>query len=548
MTVSIQPGDDVRKLRVAVFLFVSGCALWYALVSQCAWEDWYITYRASRNLALGHGLSFTEGQHIYSFTSPVGTLLPALLCFLTSGNDDLVLWLFRLIAAGLLGASGVLLLGCLRELHYRLAAIVVLLGLFALDSKIIGFSISGMETAFVIACLAFMLHTLTVPSGRPVLRLGLTLGAIMWTRPDGFIYWGALVLGFLLFGSPNTLARSRGGFVRACLQAVGIALLVYAPWFFWTWSYYGSPVPNTIIAKGLHDTSLLQRLAAYPRLVFGFGMDETFLPPYAGARYWTALEILVPTFKPLLLIGLFYWLWQRGQPAARAASFAFLCGHFYLAVIVPYAWPWYYPSIEILAFVVFAAAVQDVLDRIAGAVGRSKTAWSLPLAVPAITLAMQAAVFVCAAYEWRIQHRVIELGNRMQIGLWLKRNASTPNDTVMLECLGYIGFYSNLKTYDFPGMSSPEMVAARRKLGTDNWAPLIRELRPDWLVMRPMEIGVVQRQNPTLLQTDYELANVFDVSKQVAAYAWLPGRNTLQADQTFLVLHRKTVTGVAADR
>ena len=34
-----------------------------------------------------------------------------------------------------------------------------------------------------------------------------------------------------------------------------------------------------------------------------------------------------------------------------------------------------------------------------------------------------------------------------------------------MECLGYIGFFSGLKTLDIPGMSSPEVVASRRKLG-----------------------------------------------------------------------------------
>jgi hypothetical protein len=537
VTVSDDLARDAHKQRRIVFFLVFGCALWYAFVSQAAWEDWYITYRASRNLAMGHGLSFVEGRHIYSFTSPIGTLLPALLCLLTSGNDELVLWLFRIIGAATLGLAAVLLLEYSRTLRYRPAAAAVLLGLFALDSKIVGFGVSGMETAFMMACLAFILHTLAVPGAKPVLRLGLGFGAVMWTRPDGFIYGGALALGFLLAGTPNTLGQSRGAVFKGYLQAIGISLLVYAPWFFWTWSYYGTPIPNTVAAKALNDSLLGHRLTDYWHCIFGIAMDRTLLPAYAGSRYWLAYEILLPVFKPIQLAGLFYWLWPRGQKAARAASLAFLFGHFYLNVVVPFAWPWYYPSIGLLAFVSFAGLVQDLLVHLEKPAVRLKPAWALLLLGPAAALAAQAVVFVCAAYEWRVQHQVIELGNRKQIGLWLKEHAGT-DDTVMLECLGYIGFYSGLRTYDFPGMSSPEMVAARRKLGTDNWAPLIRELRPDWLVMRPTEIGAVNHQQPELLQTDYHPVALFDVSQQVAAYRWLPGRNFLMFDQEFLIFHR----------
>ncbi len=82
-----------------------------------------------------------------------------------------------------------------------------------------------------------------------------------------------------------------------------------------------------------------------------------------------------------------------------------------------------------------------------------------------------------AAYQLKWQQQLIERNNREAIGLWLKENSESPKDTVFLEPLGCIGFYSNLKMLVFPGLSSPEMIAARRKVGgaynLDLWAPLI---------------------------------------------------------------------------
>jgi len=44
----------------------------FAAFTQHAWEDYWITFRVSRNLATGHGLVFTPGERLHSFTSPLG--------------------------------------------------------------------------------------------------------------------------------------------------------------------------------------------------------------------------------------------------------------------------------------------------------------------------------------------------------------------------------------------------------------------------------------------------------------------------------------------
>src|SRR3954468_23010485 len=83
-------------------------ALLFALVTRHAWEDYYITFRASLNLATGHGLVYQPGERVHSFTSPIGTLLPAL--FAVGGGEhvaDRALWCFRLLSAAMLaGAIG----------------------------------------------------------------------------------------------------------------------------------------------------------------------------------------------------------------------------------------------------------------------------------------------------------------------------------------------------------------------------------------------------------------------------------------------------------
>jgi hypothetical protein len=120
---------------------------------------------------------------------------------------------------------------------------------------------------------------------------------------------------------------------------------------------------------------------------------------------------------------------------------------------------------------------------------------------------------------------------------------------VFLERLGYIGYYSQLKMYDWPGLSSPEVVAARRTYHTDDFATLIVALKPDWLVLRPSEIERVDKVSPLILSeyggiTEpgkmYRPMEVFDVRQMVHEAHFLPARQSFKSDQTFIVFRRNS--------
>ena len=145
---------------------------------------------------------------------------------------------------------------------------------------------------------------------------------------------------------------------------------------------------------------------------------------------------------------------------------------------------------------------------------------------------------VLCAWQVRVQQQVIEFGNRKQIGLWLKDHARSPADTVFLESLGYIGFYSGLKTFDYPGMTSPEVVSARKQVG-ENWLALIRILKPDWLVLRAREAHDLYQEDPSLLTEEYHNEAVFNQADALQQIKFLPGRGYLVYDQTFVIFHRR---------
>ena len=531
-------------------------ALSFALFTHHAWEDYYITYRVSKNLAAGHGLVYTVGEKVQAFTSPINVLLPAGLGIATgNSSDELALMLFRLVSCAVLAGAAVLLFEVARRNGLSSLSIVVLIGLFGLDAKTVDFSINGQETAFMMFFLALTLHALTVRSRWTVLKLGLAWTGLMWTRPDGFIYFGAVALSFLLFNAGRPIGLSRPGLLKLFLWAAAVAAILYSPWVFWAWHYYGSPIPHTITAKGYvfrvlapHSGSWFVNLLTFPfRIPLGdTAADGTFLPTYAcDSRGWHWTAFAYSRF--LACVCGLYWCVPSSRCSARAASFAFMLGLYYLTHIAAYPAPWYYPNAAILAIFVFAHAVQHGLD-LAGSMRQHRGSLSRALItiVRAVAGSVLAGTFVltlCSAYQLRVQQREIEEGNRKQIGLWLRQNAASSLDTVLLEPLGYIGFYSQLKMLDWPGLCAPEVVAAEKKLNTADMATLIQELRPDWLVLRWEEVGAIQEGHPQLLTQVYSSAKVFDVSEHVASYHWLPGRGYLERDQTFVVLrrHRESV-------
>ncbi|MGA2915550.1 MAG: hypothetical protein ABSE89_05945 [Sedimentisphaerales bacterium] len=546
-----------QRIGLLIFMGVFIVSMVFAGYTHHAWEDYYITYRVSKNLATGQGPVYTIGERVQAFTSPLNTLLPAFLIIITGNtSDQLVLWLFRILCCSLLGAAAVLLFNAARKNSLTLIPVAVLIGMFAFDNKIIDFSINGQEVAFMMFFIALVLNALTTPSRWMILKLGLGWAGLMWTRPDGFIYFGAIALGFLLFNGGKPIGQSRRDLLKIFFLAGITTAVLYLPWFLWSWSYFGSPIPNTIIAKGytaknytpnilsINFGQLILDFILFPvqLLLGGTSANKTFLPnnavPFGG---WHFSVMVFSTYLSYLCA--IYWCFPFGNLQARAVSFAFMICHFYLTYIAAYSASWYIPNCAILAIFVFAYFLQQLLNlssllKIKDTLNTKRLINFVRISavfVVSVTLLLT----VCSAYQLRIQQREVEDGNRKKIGLWLREHAASLSDSVFLEPLGYIGYFSQLKMLDYPGLCAPEVIAAQKMLQSSSWAMLIRQLHPNWLVLRPEEANTIYRADPSLTQ-QYLQAKIFDASKRIESYHWLPGRGYLTHDQTFIVFRLKS--------
>ncbi|MCC6415568.1 MAG: hypothetical protein IT582_06640, partial [Opitutaceae bacterium] len=454
------PSPDSTCSRPAalylIFITALLLALAFAGFTQHAWEDYYITFRASKNLATGHGLVFNPGDHLHTFTSPLGVLLPAL-CSLVTGNqsDGAALWLFRLLSAAAFAGGVTLLFALTRRLGWAMAAAGLLALLLATDAKSLDYTINGMETGFMLAFLVYALWSHFTPGRRQWRHIGLAWAGLMWTRPDSFIYIGLIAAGCWLFNDPVRTGGNRRELLGLYLRAGLLTTALYGPWLLWAAWYYGSPIPHTIMAKGAAsggESGALHRLLngiwQLPRLIWSRDLtapEGGFLPSYFMFPEWPVW--MRPYGRVLATLAAVLWVVPRLRLEARVASFAYFFAISYLAFVPYFPFPWYLPPTTWLAFVALVGAGASLW-------GTRRPVWRWATgAAGALCLLAGLVLTVGSARQLRAQQRIIEDGNRRLIGEWLHEHAQ-PGDSVFMEPLGYIGYFSGLKTYDWPGLST----------------------------------------------------------------------------------------------
>lgn len=521
-----------RPARGAILILALLIPLGFAWFTSHIWEDYFITLRSSRNLVEGHGLVFNPGERVHTFTSPLGVLVPALCTWIAGVNhEETAIWIFRLINAACLMAGAALVYRRFEEMKIAVAARLLFFGLLLFDGKLIDFSINGMETAMVVFFLLLLWSELETSAKPRAGILAVCFGGVMWARPDGFVLAGALLLPYLIFRQPPSGKPAISW--KPLIGGLVLGALIYLPWFAWAWWYYGSPVPNTIVAKAAYTPPLQIRellLMPWYTLTGESQLKYLFLPSYWMFGSWPSG--LIRFAQLLSIVATFAWLIPGLSASGRRAGLAIFLGMFYLCSIPLF--PWYVPPWSVLASLALCFVFNDGYTRLALA---NRIRWLQVMRMGcALVVGIQVATFAAVAWQMRILQQAIENDGRRDIGLWLKQHAQA-GDTIFLEPLGYIGYYSGLKTYDFPGLSSPEVIAAY-KSGITSYAALIEKLQPTWVVLRPQEIGSPQFQTHPVLN-HYVLANKWDARPALDRVSFLPGRKWGEFDSGFLLYRKK---------
>lgn len=526
----IPPSEWRLVAAIAVVAMIVRVVFW-GYVDR-VWEDGLITVLHAENFWRGLGLThFHNGQGpVHGFTSPLSVLVPWLGEAFGEGRG---LQFFRLVSTVASAATVVYTYALCRHrvLDLPVALAGAAAGYMALEYQQILWGMSGLEAQLVVLILLMSCYHLCNRSERDVRFLGVLLGACMLARPD-MLFWCAIA-------GLCVLHRSRREF--ATVVVIGCA--VYVPWLVFAHVYYGSFIPNTIHAKeaafggyplphSLADILRLDKLKSiFTPLGPSFGGYGTGFQLFAD-RGWLSVAVAVLAF-----IGAGTLLGRR-QSAGVAIALFFLAYTAYYLYLVPIVFGWYLVPLcgvsVVLAGVGFQAIGRRWHVRTTGRVGRL---------IPALYVVLLAALLPMEFRTERQIQRYVEDDVRKAMGLYL-REAMQPEQTVSLEPLGYVSYYSRRDVYDTPGLANPKVVAFYKTLPRQerNLYRLVEHFQPDFVVLRPgdvsMEYGYFLAHD--WFRTLYGSDRAFVADPEKLRHMWRSGASY---DVKFVVFKRRAVVG-----
>lgn len=503
-----------HRLVLASALVLVGAAfaarLIFWIYTGRVWEDALITCLHSENLVRGLGMTHYLGEGeppLHGFTSPLSVLVPLVGDLFKVGFGVSFIKIVSLFA-GSFAVIYAMAIAIHPKTKLPAPLAVMVMAYLALEHHQILWGMAGMETQITtLVLLASLYYTI---AEKP-LALGISLGFCMLARPD-FAFWTVIAGMYCLFSQPRKLPL-----------IVGAALAVYLPWIVFTTLYYGSPVPNTIIAKGLGYPlwTTWPQFDRTPRFVF-----EKIWNSVAGTYNHSIFQALGPSFAGnstgykqvvndhgiianLMLVlasaGSAAALWRRQWAYLPASLFTLVYAVYYI-FFVALVFGWYVSPF--LAVVIFLSArgVQAL-----GALLRR------PLAVVIFFTAfavghvgsIAGVLPVTFAKEKDIQERV-ENQVRMQVGLCLEKMMKE-DEVVGTEPAGYLAYYSGRIVYDWPGLCSRRVVEYSKTHPREKRSLLdmLEFYQPDFIVLRLLEFYSAMKR--PWLNENYRIIASFEV-------------------------------------
>ncbi|HNR33188.1 MAG TPA: tetratricopeptide repeat protein, partial [Candidatus Hydrogenedentes bacterium] len=475
------------------------------------WEDALITCLHTENLVGGLGLTHVRPGEppLHGFTSPLSVLVPLIGDLVRVGFGVDFIKIVSLPAAALT-VLYVLAIGLHPRVRLPGPLIGLVMGYVALEHSQILWAASGMETQFVV--LTFVMSLYYAIAWQP-LPLGISLGLCMLARPD-FAFWTIIVGIYGLFRAPRQLL----------LRVVPVALALYLPWVIFTFLYYGSPVPHTIIAKGLGYPKFIDQVGLMTwRKIFDYSwmraaaqFQSMLGPSYCGhgatvnvffsSGYLSPVGIFISVF---VVIGMIVIVLGRQWPLWPLVGFALVYLVYYVYA-VPIIFGWY--KMPLLAALVFLGA-RGVAGATAWLRDRPRAILQTALAVAYVGLFV-AVLPITFATDRQVQ-RHVEDALRKEAGLYL-RDRMQPDEAVGGEPLGYMGYYSRGNVYDWPGLDSRAVVAwSRANPGKRSLENMLRDLRPEYLFLRDVEV-LYSFKDTSWIRRDYHPVKAFLIDPEAA--------------------------------
>jgi hypothetical protein len=489
------PEDNGTRFRAALLTVVAlaiGLRLWLLFSVRATEEDFFITLRYAENIATGHGFAYNPGVPTLGTTTPLYTLLLAL--FVRLHLDPILGGKLCGIAADALACVGVFRLGrAVGRPGAGLAAAVCLA--FAPTNLI--WATKGMEVGIVAAATVWLW---AFSAERRELPAWAAAAVLLLLRIDGTVTV-ALLLAAMVWRERRI--PWRGLLLFACLTL---------PWLLYATVTFGSPLPLSLRAK----------LIVYGRMIPG---HFPHLREFLSLMTHNPLGLLLVVGVGLFLV-LMVQRWMGADKEKRAALwqregllFAPLVGiaiHYgAMALSRVFLFGWYFVPPTPIYYLVALTGWAMLLERLRPGLAAKADARAILLGTVLAGTALCGAVVPRVVSTLREGQR-LEDDLRIPMGLWL-RSHSAPTDRIMLEPIGYIGYYSRLPVIDVIALVSPEALDCYRPAFPSPRHELWHRFHPEWVLLRTGEWQELQRDEASLpasehLDQSYSLAQTWPYS------------------------------------
>ena len=496
-----RPTEHVQWLIAVIVIVLSLTAA--LLPGARTIDDSYITFRYARNLLAGDGFVFNPGDRVLGTSTPLYTLIMVALGSLFGGSGapfPVIALYFNALACS---ATCLLLWQFGRVFGSPLAGVSAAL-VWALAPYNVTFAVGGLETSLYVFLLTAAAYT-SLQKKHTLSALACALALV--TRPDALI----LVVPLMIH--------------RACLAlrqrepVSSIELMVFflplAAWYGFAWSYFGSPIPQSVTAKMVAyqlgtNASLIRLLQHYAT---PFASQDTL-----GAFGVSVGFVLYPF---LYLVGAL-----RAMRINQRTLFLILYPWLYLVIFAipnPLIFRWYLspplPVYYLFILLGFENILRSVLCIKIPLIGTFWRQCLLVLLVIAIPL-------YATISEWQLRpdHGTNRPAPEMA---WIKLEllyrraadwlAPRIDDETLLAAgdVGVLGYYTPARILDTVGLNSPMSTSyyplPPEKLVINYAIPadLILDQSPDWLVVLEVYVRNTLLEDERFI-TQYELVKSFD--------------------------------------
>jgi hypothetical protein len=441
-------------------------------------DDAWIHAQFARNIATGHGFSYTGGQWVAGSTAPAWTLL---------------------LALGYLAVPNMVIVGKVLGFALQAATAVAAarFGGWLSESRVVAFAsgavtasvpimvwgaVSGMEVplaAFLVVAGVYLhLRHRETLSWRATIGTGLLALSVL-ARPECLVLV-AFALGDLCLRLLVLLVR-RDESVRPRMivlaGALAIAGLVIGSWIGFNYATIGRPLPTTFYAKsgsGLmraieqRDGAMARRtFEVYgPQALTNFGI---ILREQLGWAVW-----LVPAGLVYCAVGV------RRRAAVAFLALVLIGAPFVMGLTAPQRLKpsneRYAPHLIALAAILAAAGIAPICR--AAARDRRLAAATALLPV-ALVYAVAAQPQIGAFYFARSVKNIQEL--HVRLGEWIRWHIPQ-GSVVATNDVGAIAYFGGHRILDIEGLVSPESLAIR---GQGRGLKVVETFRPDYLAIFP---------------------------------------------------------------